>query len=1367
MAGQDSISFLKRKIIGVDKLVKNKNKTETKNADLTEAVELKSKTILEKDAEIAKLKAELLATSPKKSFGLQTGLEKELEETKLLLDEKVIKLSKFKEESVSRSQKIGQLEIDLGKKNSKLAVIEKELEKKNRDIIQRALDSQELQKRLEELQAKNEALENDLNNGIKIKSLKQTYEELKWKNLAEISSLKQENAAVEKRCKDQAEVIESIQKKNKELVAILGKVTDRQKNAESVEKQLDKKEKNIASLERKLEKALKENEKLKLRLDKKGIQVSTSFDDSKEDVMERSTDSDMDVSDVDSSLTDNAVEIIPSSRSSFNFSFSKPNARFTICKPNILKQKKVKVRFKKKSSLIETLPVVFNCAPSISDSYPILSAREPSDNKPRKRKQTEEDNLKMPSSKKKLKLSKTLHEVHGPTSSPLLTSHLGSGDTCTLPDVPNTLNHSTQQSDQTDCNLMPPSTSSSYSSPKSNKQRIAHSLKPGIAPLNIQRASGKPSSDQVKVENRSNAKIQQDVSSKPFITQVLPQELSPIKSPVARKSKKQRSVSEKPSSSTKSSTSTISSTASASLTPTISTSTPATARARILASSLAPQAVEAQVKVVGGKLSQAQLEAAKRRAIPSVVHKPSVNGFRQSANENKSGTTNLANGKTTLERKKSDKKPHITDDELLYCPSRRRTNPAKVSSATACDIPHPHNGETLKSNEVATKEKSVLSTDSSDTSQASLTNSGTVTSDKECVADDDQVSIPVEQKNKVCDVTPKMDGSESSSRPSEIVGQEASGTKKLPIRREESLDEDLDISDSDDDNHEIGGPSDDYPGDEEVTDLTGSNNDRAQVDESHGETLQSGREDIVKKEKAELEYVENRENTVKKDNAEHEDVENGSDHEDRFDRLKSESQPMETAQLKKEQTVMQEEAPETQVKTGRRFLSKLEELRFNFQSRTKEELKNLQIERDKLSQERSCFAYDAYVDSIKKHFKNLMGCQNEESFGKLLNSIASNKNPQNEAIICDLIYEYLKTEHRLTPLLSEQDDNQPAITRKQQRLFVLLTTLSEMPRYQNIMERMLTLLWHNLFGRDRMFNHKLNAVENTGRMFVLCARYTDNVTLLKHFLFDLFYFKSPRNHILVGIVIALWPEIFPHRQSPLSATPLAETFGWCIFNTGPAQKSPEMKVQETKDYYVRDYDYKPNAVTADSLVTKFIKIAEERSNEKELLEEVSMCLLLLGRNKEFRWVNNNISARLLKSLASVWGSTGDQTVLRWVIITLGLLSRVYPAEGREQISSLYTSVEQMLKKGSSLQPETEQACIRALLHLGYHLQYQVAQFLKTWMPAHTLDPDTSRLLEDFVGTRGKKHAEITARVGRIEQNRARKRKGVRKRQEDL
>ena len=947
MAGQDSISLLKRKIIGVDKLVKNKNKTEAKNADLTAAVELKSKAIAEKDAEIAKLKAELLervmATSPKKSFGLQSQseLEKELEEKKLLLEDKVIKLAKFKEESVSRSQKIGQLEIELGKKNSKIVLVEQELEKKNRDIVQRALESQELNKSLEELQARNKALENDLNNGLKIKSLKQTYEELKWKNLADISSLKQENAAVEKRCKDLTESNESIQKKNKELVAILGKVTDKQKNADSMEKQLDKKEKSIATLERKLEKALKENEKLRLRLDKKGIQVSTSFDDSKEDVLERSVESDMEVSDVDSTWTENECEVIPPSRANFTFSFSKPSARFQICKPNILNQKRVKVRFKKKSSLIETLPVVYNCAPSISDSFPILSVTEPSCEKPRKRKQMEENDMKIPSTKKKMKLSKTLQEFSEPTSASPMSSNLDS-EPFSQPSVSSFNNQSTLQSDQTSSLSMSPSTS--FLSPKSTKQRIAHSLKPGISPLNIQESLGKPLSDKdhVKAENTNKVKNKKDTSSKSFITQALPQELSPIKSPVTRKSK-QPSLKENIS------------TTSASLTSTISTSTPATARAKILASNLAPQAVEAQVKVAGGKLSQAQLEAAKRRAIPSVAHKPSVNGFRQSANENKSGSTNLMNGKATQERKKTEKKSQITDDELLYCPSRRRTNPAKVSSAATSETPH--TGEASKPSKGAIKEKD-FSTEGNDSLQTSLLNSRRSTvssSDEVSLTSEDHVSIPVEQKSNAFNTKQKVkvEVSESSSRPSENVEQKTSDVKKLPIRREESLDEDLNISDSDDDNHYIGGPSDDYLGDKSVADLPDSSNDCDPVVELHGKSLQPSVQDM----------------NVKKENSEQEDVENGIGNEDRYDRLKSESEYLVTSQSPKDKIVMQGEVSQSTVKSGKRFFSKLEELRFHFQSRTKEDLKKLQMKRDELTKERSCFAYEAYVDIIKKHFK--------------------------------------------------------------------------------------------------------------------------------------------------------------------------------------------------------------------------------------------------------------------------------------------------------------------------------------------------------------------------------------------------------------
>ena len=140
-------------------------------------------------------------------------------------------------------------------------------------------------------------------------------------------------------------------------------------------------------------------------------------------------------------------------------------------------------------------------------------------------------------------------------------------------------------------------------------------------------------------------------------------------------------------------------------------------------------------------------------------------------------------------------------------------------------------------------------------------------------------------------------------------------------------------------------------------------------------------------------------------------------------------------------------------------------------------------------------------------------------------------------------------------MYSASDENQPPITRKQQRLFALLTVLSKQERYlrffwkyfistfnycilniryKNIIDRMIKLLWHNMFGRDRMYNLKLNAVQNCGRMFALCARwfislinwlfrlitcylfrFNDDINIARHFIYDLFYFKSPRNHILV------------------------------------------------------------------------------------------------------------------------------------------------------------------------------------------------------------------------------------------------------------
>ena len=191
--------------------------------------------------------------------------------------------------------------------------------------------------------------------------------------------------------------------------------------------------------------------------------------------------------------------------------------------------------------------------------------------------------------------------------------------------------------------------------------------------------------------------------------------------------------------------------------------------------------------------------------------------------------------------------------------------------------------------------------------------------------------------------------------------------------------------------------------------------------------------------------------------------------------------------------------------------------------------------------------------------------------------------------------------------------------------------------------------------------------------------------------------------VKVGIVVALWPEVFPAQDTEIAKTPIMETIVWCVFNTEPSTFSPEMMVYETKENFEKDYGYKANSIKAEELVKKFIKLAEENDTNKDLLDEITKSLLLLGRCKEFRWVNNNLITRLMKSLGEF---AGNQNYMSWVIFTISLVSRVYTAEGRDSIKSVYDSVQALLS-GDTLSQQQEDSCIQALMHLGYHLQTQV------------------------------------------------------------
>jgi len=107
-------------------------------------------------------------------------------------------------------------------------------------------------------------------------------------------------------------------------------------------------------------------------------------------------------------------------------------------------------------------------------------------------------------------------------------------------------------------------------------------------------------------------------------------------------------------------------------------------------------------------------------------------------------------------------------------------------------------------------------------------------------------------------------------------------------------------------------------------------------------------------------------------------------------------------------------------KKKKTFASLLESLDYGWKMRHVEDMAKLKAERENLSNERQGFAYEAHLDGLRKHFKNLMGSQNEESFGRLVDSIAATRSlPGCCNMVCDLAYQQLVGEHKDTPLLSE------------------------------------------------------------------------------------------------------------------------------------------------------------------------------------------------------------------------------------------------------------------------------------------------------------------------------------------------------------
>jgi len=271
----------------------------------------------------------------------------------------------------------------------------------------------------------------------------------------------------------------------------------------------------------------------------------------------------------------------------------------------------------------------------------------------------------------------------------------------------------------------------------------------------------------------------------------------------------------------------------------------------------------------------------------------------------------------------------------------------------------------------------------------------------------------------------------------------------------------------------------------------------------------------------------------------------------------------------------------------------LGELLHNYKQREGDNEATLKLKREHFAQERASFARETFLQCLRNNFASFNNeAQNSGSFVKIIDGISTGNIESDQEAICDMIFEEIRNQPNTERTLDEVYEGQPPITRLEKRLFVLLDTLEKKKRFEGIMLRMGNLISDGLFGKDHMYSLRMNIVKSFTRMFVLCMRRLNMVDRVKGLILDLLFFKSPRNHLIIGTCLMLFPSMFHHWDDPARLTPVEKTVAWMIFNTGVM--AAEMHVNEVRTTFRTSYGYPINmGVRAADLVKEFIKLATE------------------------------------------------------------------------------------------------------------------------------------------------------------------------------
>ena len=238
------------------------------------------------------------------------------------------------------------MKMESAKRAARVKQLETELEKKNKAIIDREKERQELGRRVEEVEASKEKLVKDLENGKHQENLKASYEKVKWENLAEISSLKQRNAALSEEVKQLKATVDTLSATNNEL-----NKSAEMEIADSLAR--EKKDRQIVSLEKKLAKA---NERLNQGSKAKVKKVDSTMDFIDMELDERGNERE---------LSEDEVEVVapPSKLRRFSFLAPLTPSRFSVFSSPVSQKKRKLVTFKKVSVYFVILNIFSTCAP--------------------------------------------------------------------------------------------------------------------------------------------------------------------------------------------------------------------------------------------------------------------------------------------------------------------------------------------------------------------------------------------------------------------------------------------------------------------------------------------------------------------------------------------------------------------------------------------------------------------------------------------------------------------------------------------------------------------------------------------------------------------------------------------------------------------------------------------------------------------------------------------------------------------------------------------------------------------------------------------------------------------------------------------